>query len=96
MFFSHLIDNVIIPNGCAILLQIYIMQRDEKNFKNALQFIPERFEEERNKVNHFDYVPFSAGPRNCIGWMILLRTIKKRILLNLFVYFQDKNLPCSR
>jgi cytochrome P450 len=43
------------------------MHRDEKNFKNPLEFLPERFDEDRNTTNHFDYVPFSAGPRNCIG-----------------------------
>lgn len=46
----------------------YIIHRNEDVFPNPEEFIPERFLDEKNKDKFlFSYIPFSAGPRNCIG-----------------------------
>lgn len=46
----------------------YILHRSPNIFPNPEEFIPERFLDEDNKTKfHFAYLPFSAGPRNCIG-----------------------------
>jgi cytochrome P450 family 4 len=61
-------DNVVLPSGVLVFLSIMSMHRDERNFEDADQFIPERFGDKwTRRTTNFDYVPFSAGPRNCIG-----------------------------
>lgn len=41
------------------------MQRDPEYFSDPNDFKPERWAE--SPKTNFTYVPFSAGPRNCIG-----------------------------
>lgn len=54
------------------------MNHSEKLFKDPESFIPERFVNERSAEtqNPFSYVPFSAGPRNCIGQKFAVYEIK--------------------
>jgi len=54
---------------CALAIDVRALNHFEKNWENPLTFIPERFEdfESRQKEKAFKFIPFSAGPRNCIG-----------------------------
>lgn len=57
------------------------MGRDENIFKDASQFIPERFAAERTMetLNAFAQIPFSAGPRNCVGQKFAMLEMKSCI-----------------
>lgn len=59
----------IIPKGTQIILSLYNAHRNPKYWsQNANEFYPERFSSENCKDHHpFQYIPFSAGSRNCIG-----------------------------
>jgi cytochrome P450 len=57
-----------LPPGVTVLINTYLLHRDPTFFPNPDVFDPDRFLLESNKTRHpFAYIPFSAGPRNCIG-----------------------------
>lgn len=61
-------DGLVIPQGSNIYIHIFDIHRNTKYWPNPDKFDPERFTPENSVNRHpFAYVPFSAGPRNCIG-----------------------------
>lgn len=56
----------IIPTGTEIIMGIVGVQNSPVNFPEPWLFKPERHASGERAAN-FAYVPFSAGPRNCIG-----------------------------
>ena len=57
-----------IPAGADILISPYYLHRNERYWENPDQFDPDRFSETRfTDAQKFAFLPFSAGPRRCIG-----------------------------
>ena len=79
-----------IPKGATLLIFPYGLHRNEEVFPQPEVYKPERFLSENvsseTKINPYAYVPFSAGPRNCIGQRFAL-TEEKIVLANLFRNF---------
>ncbi|XP_073830228.1 cytochrome P450 4d2-like [Musca autumnalis] len=66
------IDNQLIPKGTSLLLGIITMQNDPEYFQEPQKFMPDR----DAPTNNFVFVPFSAGPRNCIGQRFAMLEMK--------------------
>lgn len=62
------IGEYIIPAGTDILISPYIIHRLKSFWPKPEQFIPHRFNDENLRLrDRFAYLPFSVGPRKCIG-----------------------------
>lgn len=70
---------MLIPKNSSIGVNALCMGRDEKIFNKPEMFIPERFLAENVNANPFAYVPFSAGPRNCIGQKFAMLEMKSAL-----------------
>lgn len=69
-------QNLTIPAGVLINIPIYHIHRDPKHWgPDSHKFNPENFSEENMAKRHpCSFIPFSYGPRNCIGKYALVTT----------------------
>ncbi|XP_049537313.1 cytochrome P450 4C1-like [Anopheles darlingi] len=80
-------NGTIIKAGTTITVNIYNVHRNPKIFPDPERFIPERFSDENEvKRGPYDYIPFSAGFRNCIGQRYALLEMKVTIVKLLASY----------
>ncbi|XP_054156233.1 cytochrome P450 4V2-like, partial [Oppia nitens] len=78
-------DNYVIPAGVDVFIMIRQMHYDSDVYTKPDHFIPERFQCETSQINAYNYIPFSAGPRNCIGKRFAIiqeMLVLAKILLN--------------
>ncbi|OYX49554.1 MAG: hypothetical protein B7Y90_06675 [Alphaproteobacteria bacterium 32-64-14] len=62
------IGDALVKKGDFTFSLIYIMHRHKLLWENPERFDPERFSPENaKKLHRFQYMPFGAGPRICIG-----------------------------
>ncbi|KAI8355689.1 cytochrome P450 [Blakeslea trispora] len=81
-----------IKAGTTMLASVYSMHINPKVFPNPLKFDPERFSpEEEQKRSRFSWLPFSTGPRGCIGMALALQELKTALcmLLIRFKFYYD-------
>uniref|UniRef100_A0A0K0DHZ2 Cytochrome P450 n=1 Tax=Angiostrongylus cantonensis TaxID=6313 RepID=A0A0K0DHZ2_ANGCA len=62
------LGDVTLPEGLTVVVWPMPTARDERYWERPEQFYPEHFDAEKvAKRSAYAYIPFSAGPRNCIG-----------------------------
>ena len=62
------LDGVEVVPGATVVMPIYAMHRHVKRWEDPDAFDPARFAPEREaKMPRYQYIPFGAGPRICIG-----------------------------
>jgi len=59
---------VTVPKGATVLVMPWILHRHQKLWARPDEFVPERFlPGAREAIDRYQYLPFGAGPRVCIG-----------------------------
>ena len=71
---------IFVPKGTPLNLAFYAVHHDPEYWEEAPKFDPDRFlPENRHKIKQFSFLPFGAGPRNCIGMRFALVEAKLAI-----------------
>nr|XP_036233916.1 probable cytochrome P450 313a4 isoform X1 [Bactrocera oleae]XP_036233917.1 probable cytochrome P450 313a4 isoform X2 [Bactrocera oleae] len=93
---TELCPGVILPKGTQVLIAIYALHRRQKIWgPDANRFNPDNFLPENIAKRHpYSYMPFSKGPRNCIGFhyadislrIILIHAVRRLKFSTTFKY----------
>ncbi|KAJ8670667.1 hypothetical protein QAD02_001926 [Eretmocerus hayati] len=74
------LSKYLIPAGAIVHVHIYDLHRDANFWTEPNKFDPERFSPDTIGKRHpYSYIPFSAGPRNCIGQRFAMMELKATI-----------------
>ncbi|XP_041972877.1 cytochrome P450 4g15-like [Aricia agestis] len=70
----------VLPAGATVVIGTLVIHRNPKYYKNPHVFDPDNFLPENTSNRHYySYIPFSAGPRSCVGRKYAL--LKLKVLL---------------
>ncbi|KFQ53625.1 Cytochrome P450 3A24, partial [Nestor notabilis] len=90
------LNGVTIPKGMVVMIPAYVLHRDPAYWPEPEEFRPERFSKEsRESFDPYTFLPFGAGPRNCIGMRFALLIVKVAVvtLLQNFSFRTCKDTP---
>lgn len=81
IFFYYISDDYLIPVNTNVSIPIFVILKDPKLFPEPEKFNPDRhlLENSDEKTNPYSYIPFSAGPRNCIGQKFAMLEMKSTV-----------------
>jgi cytochrome P450 len=61
------VDGFRVPAGTMVALGRMAVQRDPALWHDPLTFDPDRFDQQAEGRDRWQYLPFGGGPRSCIG-----------------------------
>ena len=91
-------NGVSIPKGTVVMIPVYTLHRDAALWPEPDAFKPERFSKEnKDNIDPYAFLPFGAGPRNCIGMRFAALMMKLAIVQILqkfsFVTCKETDIP---
>ncbi|XP_074063546.1 cytochrome P450 3A24-like [Macrotis lagotis] len=76
------INGITIPKGTVVMVPVYVLHHDPEYWPEPEVFRPERFDREgRKSMDPYVFLPFGAGPRNCVGMRFALLTLKTALVM---------------
>jgi cytochrome P450 family 313 len=90
-------EGYVLPPKTFIAIPTLIIHRSKKIWgEDAELFRPERFEKESiQKIHPYAFLPFSKGPRMCLGWRYAMLLMKIQLANILLKYEVDTSLKLS-
>ncbi|XP_078609010.1 cytochrome P450 3A21-like [Branchiostoma floridae x Branchiostoma japonicum] len=87
-----------IPKDMFVLVDVLAIHYDPERWSEPNKFIPGRFTKEaREKRDPYNWLPFGAGPRNCIGMRLAMMELKvglaKILMKYRFMTAPDTDIP---
>lgn len=75
------LGNYVVPKNSLVDIPVVLLHQNPEIWPDPLKFDPNRFlpENSRNR-SPYAYVPFSTGPKNCIGQKFALLELKVVLL----------------
>ncbi|KAJ8725140.1 hypothetical protein PYW07_016098 [Mythimna separata] len=74
-------NNYVLPAGATVVVGTLKIHRNPEYYKDPTTFNPDNFLPENTSNRHYySYIPFSAGPRSCVGRKYAI--LKLKILLS--------------
>nr|KAF6440292.1 hypothetical protein HJG63_003600 [Rousettus aegyptiacus] len=75
------VNGVFIPKGTVVMVPSFALHRDSAYWPEPEEFRPERFSKKnKGNINPYVYLPFGAGPRNCIGMRFAIISMKLAVI----------------
>ncbi|KAM9769235.1 cytochrome P450 3A40 [Menidia menidia] len=75
------INGLVIPKDMVVMVPTWPLHRDPQLWPEPEKFKPERFSKENKEtIDQYTYMPFGAGPRNCIGMRFALVMMKLAVV----------------
>ncbi|XP_064194247.1 cytochrome P450 3A40-like [Anguilla rostrata] len=92
------VNGVTIPKDTLVTIPVFALHRDPELWPEPECFNPERFSKEnKDSMDPYAFLPFGAGPRNCIGMRFAVALMKLAIVQVLqnfsFVTCKETEIP---
>ncbi|CAD5121144.1 DgyrCDS9679 [Dimorphilus gyrociliatus] len=75
-----LCNGLVLKKGTAVSINMYSIHMDDEVWEEPMKFDPDRFADSTGR-HPYAFVPFAAGPRNCIGQNFALAEMKTTLAI---------------